>query len=208
MIKHYRSEYPNQVHLLNVSVSKHYYVTKTGLLKYQIKQQEVVLEKLSTSERLHVIHYVIRDHCSGVFYAELALSNSPIPVCEFLYRAWAQQKDYSLCGVPDMMTIPESVGRFFPSIKDQVATLGIALVKVTSGFQSGIGDIRTIENHLGYSVGHPFEHAKGEIKNICTFVNKQTSRTGKDSKLDLWRNNVRELYAPKEDWIDGLRKTF
>lgn len=165
MIKSYRSEYPNQVHQLNVSVSRHYYVTKTGLLKYQIKQQEVNLSKLGTSDRLHVIHYVIRDHFSGLFYAELALSNDPIPVHEFLYRTWAQRKDYSFCGVPEMITIPESLERFFPSIKDQVSTLGITLVRVTSGFQSGIGDIRTIENHLGYSVGHPFEHAKGEIKN-------------------------------------------
>jgi len=94
MFKSYRSEYANQVHQLNVSVSKHYYVTKTGSLKYQIKQQEINLDKLARSERLHLIHYVIRDHFSGLFYAELAISNNPIPIHEFLYRVWAQEREY------------------------------------------------------------------------------------------------------------------
>ncbi|MCE5319171.1 MAG: hypothetical protein LLG04_17640 [Parachlamydia sp.] len=208
MIKSYRTEYANQVHQLNVSVSKHYYVTKTGLLKYQIKKQEVNLDKLTTSERLHIIYYVIRDHFSGLFYSELAVSNNPIPIHEFLYSVWAQERDYSFFGTPDTITIPESLERFFPSIKEQVTSLGIGLVKVTSGFQSGIRDIRTIEDELRYCIGFSFEEAKGEIINICTMLNKQNSRTGKSSKIDLWRNNLRNLYVPKNDWIEGIRKNI
>ena len=107
-----------------------------------------------------------------------------------------------------MITIPESLERFFPSIKEQVTSLGIALVKVTSGFQSGIRDIQTIEDYLRYYVGYSFEEAKGELINICTMLNEQNSRTGKGSKINLWRNNVRNLYAPKKDWIEGIRNRF
>jgi hypothetical protein len=202
MILNYKSDYPNQVHQLSVSVSKHYYVTKAGKLKYQKKKQEVNLDNVTNSERIHVVHYVLRDHCSGLFYAELALSNGLIPVQEFLYRAWAIEKDYTFYGVPKMLAIPDTVEKKFPKIKERVAWLGIELIKVTSGFQGGIRDIKTIEQYIGFCEGYSIEKALTEIKGLYNFLNRQKSRNGKDTKIDLWRNHVKELAAPRPEWLD------
>ena len=205
MIKHYRSEYPNQAHQLTVSVSKHYYVTKTGILKYQKKKQEVTLDRFTDSERVHVIHYVIRDHFSGLFYAELGLSDNIIPVQNFLYRAWAEQNDYSFYGVPEFLTIPSTVATVFPELEKHVSALGVKPLKVTSGFQGGIRDIKTIEEYLIISAGSPIKRPKLQIKEICEIVNRQKSRNGKDTKMELWRHNVKPVTIPKSQWPKTFR---
>ncbi len=70
-MRSYRSDYPNHLHQLNVCISKHYYATRDGLLKYQKKAMDVSLAKSSLADRRHMLVYCIRDHCSGVFYAEI-----------------------------------------------------------------------------------------------------------------------------------------
>ena len=179
MMQSYRSEYPNQVHQLTVSVSQHYYFTKTGMLKYQRKNQEVSLDHIADSDRLHLIHYVIRDHCSGIFYAELGLSDNIIPIQRFLYRAWAEQKDYSLYGLPEFLIIANTVTTVFPQLEKQVSALGIKPIKATSGFQGGVRDIKTIETNLSVSLVFPSKPPQLEIRRICKSVNRQKSRNGK-----------------------------
>ena len=34
----YKSDYPNQVHQLNMSISQNYYLLKNGEIKYQLKK--------------------------------------------------------------------------------------------------------------------------------------------------------------------------
>lgn len=202
MINNYRTDYPNQVHQLNVSVSKHYYFTKAGLLKYQIKKQEMTLDKLTSSDRSHIVHFVIRDHFSGLFYAELGISSMPLAIHEFLYRAWAEPKNYSFYGIPDTVTVPEILDRYCPSLQDRLGSLGIHILRVTSGFQGGIRDIRTIEDYLKIGIGLDVDSVAAEITNICCNLNGQVSRTGKESKLELWHNNIKKpLYAPQHEWL-------
>lgn len=206
MIQRYRSEYPNQVHQLSVSVSKHYYATKAGILKFQKKKQEVTLDRLADSERVHAIHYVVRDHCSGLVYAELGFSNKLIPVQEFLFRAWGEQRDYSFSGIPDFLMVPRTVSAMFPELTKHLPALGIKTPKVTSGFQGGIRDIKTIEEYLIVSTGYPIERPKLHIKEICEIMNRQKSRNGRDTKIELWRENVRSIVPPKSDWLDWFSK--
>jgi hypothetical protein len=114
----YQSEYSNQVHQLIVSVSKHLFVTKTGRLKFQQKAMDMNLSACSKDAKDHVVHYLIRDHYSGVFYAEIHSSSSLIPIEDFLYRAWSQKGEYLFCGAPDWMSIPRTVSEVFPAIID------------------------------------------------------------------------------------------
>lgn len=135
----YKSLHPNHVHQLTVSVSKHYWVTKEGVFKYQAKPLEVSLDRIDDSKKIHLIHYVIRDHTTGVVYAEAGLSNDLIPLSEFLFRAWSEKKDFAFCGIPELMTIPKTVEKAFPNLLKAIALLGIRFPQVTSGFQAGVG---------------------------------------------------------------------
>ncbi len=84
MIQRYRSLHPNHVHQLTVSVSTHYWITKNGILKYQQKAMETNLSKLKDASKAHLVHFIIRDHCSGVVYSEVAKSDNLPPLDAFL----------------------------------------------------------------------------------------------------------------------------
>lgn len=145
----YQSDYANEVHQLAVSVSKHLLVLKNGRLTYQRKPVEINLAKLAGSSKQHAVHYLIRDHYSGVFYAEMCSSVVLTPVEEFLFRAWSRKEHYTFCGLPDYLSIPETVRDMYPSIDKLIRDYEIHPVRVTSGFQSGaIRDLKTWESHI------------------------------------------------------------
>ena len=203
MINSYRSLHPNHVHQLTVAVSKHYFVTKSGSLKYQMKPLEVNLDKITSADRTHLIHYIIRDHFSGLIYYEFALSNNLTPIQSFLFNAWAFKKDYSFYGIPDLLMIPDTVESKFAGIREKVIELGISLVKVTSGFQGGIRDIKTIENCLGLHCNQPIE-GQYLVEEICRYINKQKSRAGSITKTSLWRDNIKSIRVPAADWLNSF----
>ena len=148
MIHRYDSDYPNQLHQLVVSVSKHITTTKDGRLRFQKKPMEVNLANISRSVREHVVHYMIRDHFSGAFYGEVCHAAALIPIRDFLVRAWSEKPHYYFCGVPDYISVPKTVDLAFPGVRGGVAEFGIETVEVTSGFQGGIRDIPTWERYL------------------------------------------------------------
>jgi hypothetical protein len=67
MYVHYQTNYSIEVHQLIICISKHLYVTKSGPIKYQQKSFDVSLAKVDKAEKEHLVHYLIRDHFSGVF---------------------------------------------------------------------------------------------------------------------------------------------
>jgi hypothetical protein len=134
MYVNYQTNYPNEVHQLIVCVSKHLYVTKTGLIKNQQKSFDVSLEKLDKAEKEHLVHYLIRDHFSGVFYAEIHSGKSLIPVEECLFRAWSPKQGYPFHGMPECILVPKTVSDKFPSVNRLIGEYGIGPIDVTSGF--------------------------------------------------------------------------
>lgn len=199
-MKSYRSEHPNHVHQLTVSASKHYYITKDGRLKYQHKPMEIRLDALEHSDRTHVIHYIIRDHCSGLFYSEIAASISLLPVEHFLNRAWSRKKEYVFCGIPKLLTLPQRVETVFPTVKTSVSALGVGVVEVTSGFQGGIRDVRTVEDWLKLFHDSPMDEASLRARQIAQIMGEKKSRNGVDDKATLWTKYVPELRVPLKEW--------
>ena len=65
MFVRYQSDYPNQVHQLIVSVSKHLYITARGEIRFQKKAFDVSLDKIGKLPKEHLVHYLLRDHYSG-----------------------------------------------------------------------------------------------------------------------------------------------
>ena len=92
MLNHYRSPYPNYIHQLFITPSKHLYVLKDKRLKWQSKALEVKLDGIEDVEREHLVHYVLADHTSAAFYAEVGTSKPLVNPADFLTRAW-----YTVC---------------------------------------------------------------------------------------------------------------
>lgn len=199
-MKSYRSEHPNHVHQLTVSTSKHYYVTKDGRLKYQHKPMEIRLDTLAQSDRTHIVHFIIRDHCSGLFYSEIAASTSLPPVEQFLNRAWSRKEECVFCGIPKLLTVPQRVEAVFPTVKTSVSALGVGVVEVTSGFQGGVRDVRTVEDWLKLFHDSPIDVASLRARQIAQIMGEKKSRNGVDDKASLWMKYVPEIRFPSVQW--------
>ena len=208
-MKRYQTDYSNQVHQLLITPSKHCFVTTKGLLKYQKKPFEIKLDDLENSKKAHTIHYLIRDHYSGLFYWEICRADDPIPIHEFLYRAWNKKETHPLFGIPEFMTIPKNAQTFFPGLMNFIEHLEIVYIKVTSGFQGGVRDVRTIEEELrcgGLFYGTPdysptdlsFDLVAQKTDEICSrFID---SSFAKPSKKDKWLSGLgaeQRVYVPE-----------
>nr|VFJ47723.1 MAG: hypothetical protein BECKDK2373C_GA0170839_101914 [Candidatus Kentron sp. DK] len=199
-MEQYRSLRPNHVHQLTVSVSKHYWVTNDGILKYQHKKMEVSLDAVSTSKKNHLIFFIIRDHFSGVVYFEVSTAREGISLDGALYRAWSRKEYFDFCGIPELLTIPKTVEKAFPGIKEKISLLGVKFPKVTSGFQSGVREVRTLEEYMGIYAEKPFEANHESINKTCVYLSSMDATIGKQPKIELWRNHVGAITVPPASW--------
>lgn len=196
----YASKHPNHVHQLVVSVSRHAYAGADGLLKYQRKPLDMTLAKLPRATRRHAVIYSLRDHTSGVFYAEVAFAPDIVPLKAFLARAWGKKPDYPFCGLPELLTFPASVREAFPGVADAVERLGIRLVEVTSGFQGGVRDLMVINEAMRVMTGKPLAALPAELTWTYKRMAREVSRRGFDTKIDVWQQNVGTVRALPDLW--------
>ena len=198
----YRSLHRNHVHQLIISVSKHYFLTKDDLLKHQQKPLEVSLGKLSESKKINIITTSIRDHTTGLFYAEI-FSGPNIPnIYNFLKGAWLPKNDYPFCGLPLLITLPKVVEAQYPSLPGALKELGINIIPVKNGFQGGIRDTKTIESSLAVCYGKNFNHSKEWIRKVCAIHAHEKGRTETETKAEMWnKSDFKIQFSPEEWWI-------
>jgi len=77
------------------------------------------------------------------------------------------------------MSLPRTVESLYPSLPKAIENLGIKLFAVTSGFQGGIRDIKTIESHLAVCHGQSIEDAKSWLYKTCVFHAREKGRNEK-----------------------------
>ncbi|MGO9246564.1 MAG: hypothetical protein ACLPT4_07450 [Verrucomicrobiia bacterium] len=207
----YRSDYANQVHQLIVSISKHFYILKSGDLVHQWKPMEVKLPKAAQSSREHIVHYLIRDHFSGAFYAEMCSARAMVPVEEFLYRAWSKKENYFFCGLPFGAIIPNGI--LTDRILNLLENLEIRLKIPTAGFQTAVVSIRHWEEELrGFDLLHSivdgkvinrseypkcgrFADLQARSPELCNSINDK--RWGRSNRKE-WEQHLQELRLPPE----------
>lgn len=198
---HYRSDHPNHVHQLVISVSKNFYLDeKENILRYQKKDMNVSLASLEKAKKRHMIIYSIRDHCSGVFYSEISFAPKIFRPQDFLSRAWGIKEDYDFRGIPDCLTIPKTLQEKFPDLVQDITKLGIKLLEVTSGFQGGIRDINTIEKALLISANRDISDALHWVSEIYRSISKQKARISEITKIEMWASGVPEIVVPPLNW--------
>ena len=208
MIKSYKSDYPNQVHQFTISVSKHFYLTKSGILKYQNKKLDATLKTIESSTKIHIVYYLIRDHTSGLFYAELTTSDKLIEPLNFLYRAWSKKEELVFCGMPKMILVPKTIQLFSPNICQILESNQVEKVNVTSGFQNGIGNITNIEKIIQSYIGKPVTDFYVAAILACKLNAEKTLRNTKITKTECWVKNIQKIKLPPVQWEKNLISSF
>jgi hypothetical protein len=227
----YRTDYSNEVHQLMVSVSRHLWVAKDGAIRYQQKPFEITLARLARSEKQHVIHYLVRDHFSGLLYAEIGLSGSLLSPREFLLRAWSRKDRLSFCGVPDTLIVPKTVSDTFAELLPWLDELEMDVIPATSGFQAGVRDVKTweeaVRNALRWFPADDLAHLPALAEMLCWDLveeplhhRQQVGRwqsglgtlrypTANDTPLRLipeeWRRRVHDQYF---GWLHALSDRY
>jgi hypothetical protein len=195
-IHRYVTSHVNDVQQLSVTVSKHLTVLKDGRLKWQWKPQDVDTRTIPDNAR-HVLHYMIRDHFSGAFYAEVSSSTDFLDIADFLYRAWTDKTVSRFKGLPLALTVPATVIRMFPRLPNLLHYYDIESIKATSGFQSGVRDVRTWEVAVRCRF---WEHPYAELREAAPALSNQLceNRSGRNgSKWHCWETISDSCLMPK-----------
>ncbi|MDA8339807.1 MAG: tetratricopeptide repeat protein [Nitrospiraceae bacterium] len=196
----YSTDFPNQVHQLLITVSRHLYVLKNGEVHYQKKPFEVDLKNVIKSSKVHIVHYILKDHYSGLFYAELCTQHDLISIEEFLFRAWSKKDNFAFCGMPVLLTVPKSVIDFAPGLISLLNALQISIVEPTSGYQAGVREIRTWENEIRIAPAFkPMLKSFDALKNsTLEIVRNLNSSGGQKSKISKWSALIEKVYLPTD----------
>ena len=145
MFARYQTPHPNFAHQLFVTPSKHVHALKDGRLKWQSKAMEVKLQGISNAEKEHVVYFLLADHCSAAFYAEVHSGRNLPTVRDFLGRAWRKKEDHFFHGLPLVVFVPKSVTQIEPDISAFIESCGAEQVEPESGFQAGVHQVRNFE---------------------------------------------------------------
>lgn len=189
----YRTDYPNEVHQITVSVSKHLYVKKDGEVAWQKKPFEVDLRRLRESKKDHIVHYLVKDHFSGTFYGEVGRSSEILSLGEFLFRAWSQKEKYLFFGMPSYVIIPQSVIDYFPPVENLLRSFGVKYQTATSGFHAGVRTIRTWDEQVYYHTNWPgnplkFSQLQAQTEDISDYLCASHSAASAGEKYYKWKH--------------------
>lgn len=204
MYRRYKSDCPNQVHQLLVTVSKHFHIGAKGQLRYQFKAMDVNLNNLEKSERELVVYYLLRDHFSGVFYAEITSGKKLISINDFILRAWLQKPDLIFCGVPENLMVTKIVENHFPEVSAILEQLNIPKINPPSGFASGMREITAWEKRVRfYTIAYPvMESFSLWNPRACSLI---CANENKD-KINIW--NQISARVPDDNYIKYLVENY
>ena len=194
----YKSDFPNQVHQLNVYISQHYHLLLNDTIKWQAKKLDVNWGNLGKTGKEHLVTFIIRDHFSNCFYAELYSVDKMPLIQDFLFNAWTKKEHYPFFGMPTTLIVPKITQEQFPSIKTFFSKLkGIYMQAPTSGFSSAVASIQQWERMIAY-----FTSAYSNCKTLTQFqeniqlINREanTFDIGKgENNLQKWLDNSPQI---------------
>ncbi|MDO9535840.1 MAG: tetratricopeptide repeat protein [Bacillota bacterium] len=180
----------NQLQQLLVSVSKHFYLQKNGLFKYQEKPLQVSTANVWKSKKRHLVYYVLLDRFSGNFFYEVAVSSSLIPLADFLHYAWcAEKEDDHFHGMPEVISVPKLIS--LPGLSAGLRGLGVEVIHPSSGFASGIHIIKELEDNIAFYLGQLSIQSLEALRRLKKKVYRYKLQpySGED-KILKWRENL------------------
>lgn len=187
------SDYSNQLHQLLVSVSRHYYFGNDGYLRYQKKPLDVDLKNALKSRKEHLIYYILRDHYSGTFVFRMATTRRPLPLADFLYYAWSEEKkeEKFIYGLPDALFVPKTVTT--DGLFAALESLDIMPLHPQSGFASGVRIFRDIEQLLSYYLSETVDHTLEGVDKLRLKVCQYLI----GSKFNTWKESLPKEHHPR-----------
>lgn len=185
------TSFSNDIHQLLVTVSRHLYLDKNGVITYQKKPFDINISNHSKSNREHLVYYVMHDHFSGNFIFDIGTTGRMLPLADFLHFAWSKEKkEDHFYGLPLSVSVPKRISS--PGFLEGLQNLGVEPFHPASGFSSGVHIIKKLEENIIFSVfNRSALHYLGTItnykKDIYTYM---LETTVKGNCIEIWRANL------------------
>ena len=188
----YSSDFPNQVHQLNLSISQNHYLLKNGEIKYQTKKFDVNWNDYHKTGKRHLINFLIRDHYSNCFYAEIHPIDEMPDIKKLLFNAWREKDNYEFCGIPYNLILGKHILDKYPEIQNLEENIGMKIQLATSGFVTGVRSLRDWENDIRFEFFYinskNIKDFQQNTEHICRRINlRESSKT--EQNLLKWKNN-------------------
>jgi len=194
MLVRYRTPHPNFAHQLFVTPSKHIHVLKDGRLKWQSKAMEVKLQGIANADREHVVYFLLADHCSAAFYAEVHSCRRLPSVKDFLGRAWRKKEDHFFHGLPVVAVVPKTVTQLEPDVGAFIESCGIEQVEPESGFQAGVHQIRNFEKAFANSFSFHADETIADVAKLSAramrWLNESPLPRAGETRRQVWERGV------------------
>lgn len=183
--------FSNEIHQLLVTVSRHLYLDKYGVITYQKKPFDININNHSKSNKEHLVYYVMHDHFSGNFIFDIGTTRRMLPLADFLHFAWRKgKKDDHFYGLPLSISVPKRTSS--PGFLEGLQNLGVEPFHPASGFSSGVHIIKKLEENILFSVLHRSAlHYLGAIDNYKKDIYMyMLEMTVKGNCIEIWLANL------------------
>ncbi len=184
--------FANEIHQLLVTVSRHLYVSKRGLLRYQEKPVEVDTTNFPSSRKEHLLFYVLRDLYSGNFIFAVTTTRKLLPLTDFLHFGWKKDKDENhFWGLPRKLSLPKRISS--SGLIAGLQRLGVEPFHPSSGFTSGIRIIRSLEDNIYYfALRRSSIHSLDTVQRSKNHIYRYILEGSGDNinRIDLWRSHL------------------
>ena len=193
-----RSEanFSNQTHQLMVTVSRHFYISKKGILTYQEKPVDVTLKNYQKAKKELLVYYLVIDRFSGNYFFQVATTGQLFPLADFLHYAWHQdKKEDHFWGLPENIAIPKAITS--PALFMGLKKIGVNPFNPTAGFPSGGHVIKNLEETLWSQVIYRSTlHFRASIERLKAYIYDITLGLRPHSDLRvIWQSNLRPGYT-------------
>ncbi len=184
------TSFSNETHQLLVTVSRHLYLDKKGVITYQKKPFDININNYSKSNKEHLVYYALLDHFSGNFIFDLGTTRRMLPLADFLHFAWRKEEEDHFYGLPLSVSVPKRISS--PGLLEGLQNLKVEPFHPASGFSSGVHIIKKLEENIFYSVLHRSAlHYLGAIDNYKSEIYwYMLELTVKGNCIEIWRDNL------------------
>lgn len=195
----HNAEYSNQFHQLLITPSRRFSVTFDGTFQKHSELLKISLKKLNRDDLIPIVHFVLRDKFSGVFYAETVTFEKFPPIEEFLFRAWSLKGDYFFAGLPEYLSVPKY------AISDKLSlllnNLNITEIQPRFNDEAGVIAVKIMETELLKYKNTPFADLQGKYREVLAEINhfRTPNQYLKTEKYDrVWLGNIDSVVLPPE----------
>ena len=161
---------------LLISISKHLYLTKNDILRYQQKP----IDPRVPGPKTLLMRLVLLDVDTGSIYGEMQSTENE-DLLGFLARAWSRKSLHPMHGIPSQLNIPKSAidnKSMIGDIRLLASSFHFKLAPLPTGFSAGIHAVKEFEIEFKYMLWQAEQDVTFDLVTACSAIISYRASSG------------------------------